>query len=331
MTERAVVVGGGISGAACAAALVEAGVPVLALDRGRQLGGRMASRRLRDTGTVFDGRVVDIGASYFTVSDPAFASLVDALVDDDVVCPWTDGFHLSEPQGLGGVKSGPMRFAAPGGLRTVVEALWSAIPDAELRFPVEVRAVDADAALAVDEMPARAVAVCMPRPQAERILAADLVAALPPDEPAWEPVIAVTAVFEQRCWPALDGVFVNDDPVLTWIADDGRRRGDDAPVLVAHVHPVLAARHLHEPSAVVPLALASMQRILGLGALPEWVDAHRWTFARPTAGRPDPCWVHPDLDLGLAGDAWAGGPRVEAAWASGRALGSALAARLAGE
>ena len=60
---RSVVVGGGISGIACASALSEAGLDVAVRDRGRVLGGRMMSRTLRDTGTRFDGRVVDIGAS----------------------------------------------------------------------------------------------------------------------------------------------------------------------------------------------------------------------------------------------------------------------------
>jgi len=140
-------------------------------------------------------------------------------------------------------------------------------------------------------------------------------------------VLAVTCVFAERSWSELDGVFVNDDPVLTWIADDGARRGDDAAVLVAHVHPVLSAGHLDDPSAVIPNVLACLQRVLGMSALPEWVDVHRWTFAKPLQGRPEDYWLHDDVPLGLAGDVWAGGPRVEAAWLSGSRLGQALGAR----
>lgn len=328
--DPVVVVGGGISGAACAQALVEAGQRVVAFDRGRRLGGRMAARTLRETGTAFDGRVVDIGASYFTVSDLPFEDRIDGLLGDGVVRPWTNAFHVAEPDGLVGIKSGPMRFAAPGGLRSAVEAMWSQLDGVDLRFPHEVGTVQVrpDGRLLVDDHAARAVALCIPEPQAVRILAADLLQALPDDGPVWEPVIVVTAVFGERCWPDLDGVFVNDDLVITWIADDGRRRGDDAPVLVAHVHPVLAAQHLERPSDVVPMVLAAMQHVLGLTALPEWVDAHRWTYAKPTAARPTDCWTHPTVPLGLAGDAWCRTPRVEAAWCSGRALGIELADRL---
>lgn len=319
--RSATVIGGGISGVACANALAALGVNVHVRDRGQRLAGRMASRMLRDTGTAFDGRVVDIGASYFTVADPRFSAVIDALIDAGVVRPWTDAFHVADASGLVGVSTGPMRYAAPAGLRSVVEALVDERVDVSLADPVS--DVRSDDGLTVDGVATDAVAVCMPLPQASRIWV---------DAPAspitWEPVIAVTCVFDRRHWIELDGVFVNDDPVLTWIADDGARRGDGAPVLVAHVNPVLAALHLDEPAAVVPLAIATLRRVLGIEAHPDWVDVHRWTYAKPMAALPDPCWVDERAPIGLAGDAWAGGPRVEAAWLSGHALGHALAERL---
>jgi renalase len=321
----ATVVGGGISGIACATALADAGVRVEVMDRGRRLAGRMASRTLRGTGTAADGRVVDIGASYFTAADPDFVALVGDLVDRGVVRPWTDSFHVAGPSGIEGVRSGPIRYAAPGGLRSVVEALAAAVPGLAVRHSHEVRAVTvADGVVAVDGVASDGVAICVPYPQAVRI--AD---GLPESHLTWEPVIAVTCVFDRRHWIELDGVFVNDDAVLTWIADDGSRRGDGAPVLVAHVHPVLAARHLDDPASVAPMAVAALQRVLGIDAYPDWVDCHRWTFAKPMSASDDPYWLHDTVNLGLAGDAWSGGPRVEAAWLSGHRLGAALGTRLA--
>ena len=311
--RRVTVVGGGISGAACSNALVAAGVDVVLRDRGRRLGGRMASRTLRDTGTAHDGRPVDIGASYFTARDPEFVAQVDQWRGEGVVREWTDSFHVAGPEGIEGVRSGPMRFAAPRGLRSVVESMIDA--------RVEVRSADD-----VTELPSDGpVALCMPIPQARR-----LDARIPESSITWEPVIAVTCVFDERSWLELDGVFVNDDPVLTWIADDGRRRGDDAPVLVAHVHPVMSAGHLEEPAGVVPQAVAGVRRVLGIRDYPAWVDAHRWTYAKPLTAHEDPFWLSPDGLVGVAGDLWAAGPRVEAAWLSGTALGRALASRMSG-
>ena len=48
-------IGGGISGIACATALADAGLSVDVLDRGHRLGGRLATQTLRDTGTACDG------------------------------------------------------------------------------------------------------------------------------------------------------------------------------------------------------------------------------------------------------------------------------------
>lgn len=324
MSSAAVVVGGGISGVACAVALAAAGVPVRVLERGRRLSGRMSSRTLRGSGTAFDGRVVDIGASYFTTSDPGFVDVIDRLEARGVVRAWTTSFHVAGPTGLEGVATGPMRYSAPAGLRSVVEALASDAPQLDVALGHEVGTVAiSGAGVTVDGVEADAVAVCMPAPQAARI-SSDV----PPAAATWEPVIAVTCVYDRRRWPELDGVFVNDDPVLTWIADDGRRRGDGAPVLVAHVNPVLAARHLDDPGAVVPLAVATINRVLGIDAYPDWVESHRWTYAKPLAASDEPFWLHGSSLLGQAGDAWSAGPRVEAAWLSGHRLGSALAEAL---
>ena len=65
MSEEFLVVGGGVSGIACARALADSGRPVVVRDRGYRLGGRMAVKTMGD-------RPVDVGASYFTVSVPAF-------------------------------------------------------------------------------------------------------------------------------------------------------------------------------------------------------------------------------------------------------------------
>jgi predicted NAD/FAD-dependent oxidoreductase len=328
--SEALVVGAGIGGIACATAMAEAGVIPVVVDRGRAVGGRMASRALRDTGTSFDGRVVDIGASYFTVSNPEFRAVVDDWVTRGLARPWTDSFHVASSDGVEAVRTGPMRYAANGGLRSLIADSASKLP--QVWSSIDVLSVSADdTSFIVDGERRSAVALCMPNAQAHRLLDPSLIT--DSRETAltgitYEPVIAVTAVFDEHCWEDFDGMFVNDDPVITWIANDGSRRGDDAPVLVAHVNPVLSARHLENPAAVLPLVLATLRRVLSLTAQPTWVDAHRWTFAKPMTAHLEPFYLDEGRALGLAGDAWAAGPKVETAWLSGHLLGDALARRL---
>ena len=120
-----VVVGAGIAGIACARELAAAGVEVRVLERARVVGGRMASRRLH-------GRPVDLGAAYFTVSDPEFARVVEGWRAAGLARPWTDSLAVFE-NGTRGAAPGPMRWAAPDGLRSLVR-WWRAEGGATISF-----------------------------------------------------------------------------------------------------------------------------------------------------------------------------------------------------
>lgn len=313
------VVGGGISGIACAAALADAGLTVDVFDRGHRLGGRLATQTLRDTGTPCDGRVVDVGAAYFTVDDVGFGEVVGDWIDRGMVRPWTDTFHLADGSAVLGTKTGPMRYAAPRGLRSLVEDLASELPSdlVEIRHPTDVTELHRTPdGVRVADRDYRAVALCGPDPQMASLAPAS-------DAPLWEPVIALTAIYAERTWD-FDGAFVNDDPVLSFIADDGSRRGDEAPVLVAHSTPVLAAGHLAEPITAAPAMLAVLRNLSG--SAPEWFTAKRWTYARPAHARPEAYSF--DGVIGRAGDGWNREPRTQSAWVSGDSLGRAMGERL---
>lgn len=318
------VIGAGISGAACARALHDAGVPVRVLDRGRAPAGRMSSRTLA-------GRPVGLGASYFTARDPAFVAVVDDWVTRGLARPWTDTFHVATPAGLGRPKSGPMRYGTPGGSRTLVGDLLTGLEVVTEHTVQRVAPGDEDSGGAgplVDGEPYAAAVLAMPDPQAEPLLDPSLTAARAAVEArVWEPVLALAAGWEDQQWAEFHGCFVEGSPDLAWLADDGRRRGDGAPVLVAHSTAPYAARHLDDPWAGGPGLLAAASQVLGVSAPPSWTRVQRWTYARPSAPRDEPFHLGTDL-VGLCGDGW-GSPRVETAWSSGHQLGRELARRLA--
>ncbi len=314
-----IVVGAGISGVATARTLAEAGLSVVVLDRGRAIGGRMASRRT-------DGRVVDTGASYFTVSDPAFEQVVQDWQSRGLARPWTDTFSVTGDGGLT-PKSGPMRWAAHAGLRSLVEDLAQGL---DLR-QASVAAVQARSSgqpgLRVDDQEADAVVLAMPDPQARRLLDASLTDELAALDDPFEPVLALTARWTEASWLGFDGAFVSDSPILSWIADDGRRRDDFAPVLVAHSTPEFAAAHLHAPEDAAPMMELAVRDVLGIDAPAESASVHRWSFARPAGRREQTYWLGRNR-IGFCGDSWSDKPRVESAYLSGVALGRALAEQL---
>ena len=308
------VVGAGIAGVACARALAGAGVPVRVLDRGRRPGGRMASRTM-------SGRAVDLGASYLTAHEGSpFAAVVDDWVARGLARPWTDTFAVAGPDGLRSTTTGPVRYAAAAGLRSLVEDLATGL---DVESGRTVAAVGPGRRVDGEDVPA--VVLAMPDPQGRRLLDADAAGRLLDDRP-WEPSLAVVLGWSERRWPAdLHGAFVHDDPAVTWVADDGDRRGDGAPVLVAHTTAELAAAHLEDPDAAAGPVAVAVGRALGIDGPPAWTAVHRWTYARPAEPRPEPFGLADGI--GVCGDGWSAPSRVESAWTSGHLLGAELGSR----
>ncbi len=308
------IVGAGISGIACARRCIAAGLSVRVLDRGRRAGGRLAARTV-------DGHAADLGAPYATVSDDRFRAVVDDWLGRGLLREWTDTFRVAGPGGLGEAKTGPMRFAAPGAMRSLVEDLATGI-EIEQRV---VGPIPAD--LVVEGDASRVVVLAMPGPQAVRLLQPDhpeLAAAA--DQP-FAAGITVVARFAERTWPEFDAAFVSGLPIR-WLADDGRSHGDGAPVLVAHTTADFGGPHLEDPDAVIEPVLDAMRQALGVGLDPVDARAHRWTYAQPTASR-DRTFLLDASGIGLCGDGWSEKSKVESAWLSGDDLGAAIAARLA--
>lgn len=305
---RVVVVGAGIAGVACARALADSGVVVRVLERGRVVGGRMATRR-------YDGRRADIGAGYFTVSDARFAAVVARWRDAGLAREWTDTLTVHSPSGWS-TTAEPMRWAAPGGLRSLVVDLARGL---DVRVESEVEWVEPGPR--VDGARTDAVVLAMPGPQALRVLDPRSRAVRAAAEgQGWQPSLVATLRFPKRTWD-FPGVFVNGNPVLRAIFDDGSRRGDNAPVLVAHTVAAFAEGFVADPTDAADDIEAAVRELIDLPPATSRA-VHRWTYAIPGTPNPAPFFFGEEM-IGIAGDAW-GLPRVETAWLSGTLLAEAL-------
>jgi predicted NAD/FAD-dependent oxidoreductase len=277
-------------------------------------------------------RRVDLGASYLTARDPGFRAVVEDWTTRGLARPWTEVFDVAGPGGWRSTSTGTLRYGTPHGIRTLVEDLAAPL---DVRSGVDVGLIGPGPT--VDGERWDAVVLAMPDPQALDLLdaaLADEVEALEGRE--WEPVLSLAAGFAERTWDGrgglagpFHGAFVHPDTrvgaTLGWVADDGRRRGDDAPVLVAHSTPQAAAPHLDDPQAATPALVRALRELLDLPE-PQWTHLQRWSLSRPTEPRELPFHLG-DAGVGLCGDGW-GSPRFETAWTSGTALGRALVVRL---
>lgn len=276
----------------------------------------MASRRFgpRDSPQPAAMRYTDLGASYFTVSDPEFAGVVKDWERVDLARPWTDTFAVWE-HGAFRSSTGPMRWSSPLGLRSLVTDLSLGLT---IRHQVHVESVTATA---VDGEAFDAVVLAMPDPQALMCLDPTLLeerAAL--EGRPWNASLVLAARWSQRHWDWA-GLFVHDSEILEWVADDGSRRGDGAAVLTAHSTAAFASTRLADPAAGAADMVAGLAS-LGIPAPDEILRVQRWTYAKPVGTREE-LFSLSSRGIGCCGDGW-GRSRIEGAWLSGRALAHAL-------
>ncbi|RFA09269.1 hypothetical protein B7R54_08540 [Subtercola boreus] len=344
------VIGSGISGLACARALHDGGATVRVVDRGRVVGGRLATKRV-------DDRPVDIGARYFTVPEaaaetvpaaapdpapepaaapapqpdptqqtvPDFRPVVDDWIARGLVRPWTDTFESFSADGTSERKQGPLRYAATAGLRSLATDLADRLREDGVVVEQETVVAGVPESGEVAGIRYDTVVLAMPDPQAARMLepgspaSSELLGA-----DAWQPTLSVVLSWPERHWPAdFHGAFVNGSPVLAFVADDGDRRGDGAPVLVAHTTAEFAREHLEHPESAAGAVADAVTGLLGITVPPTSTLVHRWTFSNPAEQHPEPFLLRGRI--AVCGDAWGARSAVSTAWSSGTALGRALA------
>lgn len=342
-----VVVGAGIAGLSAARELIAAGLSVLMLDKGRGLGGRMATRRL--------GRAVcDHGAQFFTVRGRAFGGIVAAAHEDDAVVEWCRGFTRDGSLGRdgGNVTAGHPRWRGRQGMTDLPKWVAARLADEagsrfEIRRASRVTSVAADRGLVTlgfengQGVTARGGILTPPPPQSLDLLAAGGLTAA-----AGEPVAAACEMLARVAYdPCFALMLVLDKPSrvpppggiqfdpnaggpLAWIGDNQQKGISPMPAVTIHADGAFSRRHFETPPEEVMAMLIDHAR--------PWIDGdpaiaviekslQRWKFALPTQLVTEPLVaVSHAPPLACCGDAFAG-PRVEGAASSGLAAGRWLA------
>ncbi len=324
------IVGAGMAGLTAARRLQAAGAQVQLLDKGRGVGGRMATRRIAigEEATA----VCDHGAQFFTVRDARFEGIVRGWVAAGVAREWTRGFadvagrarEDGHPRycGIGGMNGIARHLAAGLDVRVSEQVESIALRETGWRvttrlFPEGSRTIDADALLLTPPVPqslALLAAGQIPLPDAAR----EKLAAL-----RYDPCIAVLAALDAPSRLPFPGAMqLNQDP-LQWIADNQRKGTSDVPAVTIHATPGFSAANWDAPLEATGETL--------LQAAAPWIGAravvtqvHRWRYSQPVALHPEPClFLAEPAPLLFAGDAF-GGPRVEGAVLSGLAAAEQL-------
>lgn len=329
-----IIVGAGLSGLTAAQVLAEHGLKALVLDKGRSVGGRLATRRIGKG-------VADHGAQFFTARTSIFQSYVDRWLVDGVIYQWSKGFS-------DGIKTvaqfdGHPRYAARGGMNALAKHLAGQMQSSAVSIQTDVKVTKLTPKnkgwQALDEAgteyKARALLLTPPVPQSLTLLGAttgDLMlsdrAAL--ERIAYAPCIAGLFAVEGGMNLPEPGALQRPDAPISWIGDNQRKGiSPDATIITVHANGDFSRALWDMPEEK---ALAEMRGVLEtyLEHGSSIIETHlkRWRYAQPTVLHPERWLLASGLPpLIFAGDAF-GEARVEGAALSGLAAGEVLADRL---
>ena len=336
------IVGAGICGLMAAAVLATRNLDVVLLDKGRSVGGRLATRR------VGAGRA-DHGAQFFTVRSPLFGEWVQRWVGLGLVYPWSTGW--SDGSLATTAPDGHPRYAVRDGMNALAKHLAAQVENAgaTMRTGVRVTAVtpadpgagaaEAGWILTADDgsrTAARAVVLTAPAPQSLAMLDAGDTRLTDGDRASlaaiqYAPCLCGLFTVRGGVHLPAPGAVQQPDAAITWIADNQPKAISPAEtVITVHAGPGWSAARYDEPdSAVQPELAAALGAWLDSGAKITAGEVKRWRYAVPIT-------LHAErllraggaAPLYFGGDGF-GGPRVEGAVLSGLAIGQALASELA--
>jgi renalase len=320
-----IIVGAGLSGLLAASTLQREGWDVTVLDKGRDVGGRMATRRI--------GRGnFDYGAQFFTVRGERFAGLLEDWLEAGVATEWTRGFADSEGRpnedgypryrGAEGMTSIPKYISRGLDVRTGERAVrvydnddgWEVVCESGLRVS------------------GNALVLAAPVPQALN-LALSGSYSLPDgarshlEAVSYDPCLALMVLLDGSTGvPEPGGMQIKGEP-LDWISDNRRKGISEAPAITVHAGPEWSRSHFEDDEMEIAESMISRAGgHLGTDLAPAVIETSlaRWRYSWVKNPHPDPCLVaSDDPPLVFCGDAF-GQPKVEGAALSGLAAADHL-------
>lgn len=332
--DRVLVIGAGLAGLIAARDLGRSGHRVLVVDKGRSVGGRLATRRIDDA-------VLDHGAQFFTTRSSELADEIQPWLADGLVQEWCQGFG-PEPDGY-------PRYCVRSGMNQLAKRIASDFDgltrDGEPLVTIATRqrahaispgndsfTVTYEGATREPDH-ARSIIVTAPVPQALEVF----------DQGGLVIDTAVNDGLRALSYHAVVGLLVivrsspdlgpagarqtPEDPDFTFVANNAAKGISPVPAVTFHAaHALSTSLFDLADDEIADILVPKAQAVLA-GTPIESFQVKKWRYAGPTKPWPDRTAVitnEPGLVV-MAGDAF-GGAKVEGAYLSGRAAAARLMA-----
>jgi predicted NAD/FAD-dependent oxidoreductase len=314
------IIGTGVSGLIAARELQRAGRRVLLLDKGKGLGGRLASRRI-------GAATFDHGAQFITTRDARFAEILKEAAKAGHMTEWCQGFIAAA--------DGHTRWR---GQPTMTAFAKHLAKDLTIQMETQVTTVkQVDDSYTIETSTgtiysAAAVLLTPPVPQSLALLETEgieLESAMHARLAAiqYERCIAVMAVLKQPSLISPPGAILPTSGPISWIADNQLKGISAEPAITIHANLEFSLAHWDEDRMLSGQKLIdACQKWIGTEVLSYQV--HGWRYSKPMQVDEHPCaLLRSTPPLVMAGDAFAG-PRVEGAALSGFAAAETILTHL---
>jgi len=318
--KNCVIIGGGISGLIAATQLQQAGLKVTVLDKGRGVGGRLATRRIQHT--ISGEGVFDYGAQFITVQQAPFQQWISDWKRNNIVQMWSDQFivnnarvkQLNTPyyRGVVSMRDIAKHLAANLTVHTstqIEKVAWKAN-----RWTVH--------SDAKEEFTGDLILLTPPVPQILELLSHSKIT-LPEDiesqleNVTYQRCIAALALLNERsAIPEPGGMWLDGEPIQ-WSADNSVKGiSPDGHAVTIHAGPEFSLRHWDWSDEKIFERLITAAQPLIHGQIVEY-QIHRWRYSQPiqSYGQPFLYLSHPG-PMVFAGDGFVGN-LVESAALSG--------------
>lgn len=318
--HHCLIIGGGIAGLMAAKFLQKNGVQVTVLDKGRGIGGRLATRRIR---TVDYGEgAFDYGAQYFTARDPRFLSQVKQWQKEGIVREWSHGFHTFD----GTLKTdGEARYIGSSGMRGITKNLAKSL-SAHLQTRVTALAYRNNKWLATTEtgteFTADSIILTPPLPQTLQLLEGSNISLAEAQVKQLKQIdyhtcIAMLALLKAPTRIPEPGGIWGDGLPIQWIADNQKKSVSPTPAVTIHASPEFSDTNWDiDKTEIADQLLRAAERWFSRESVAEY-QIHKWRYSLSTIS-PGMSYAQLDtpLPLLLTGDGFSKG-RVEGAALAG--------------
>jgi len=320
------IVGAGLSGLMAARTLLDRGHSVHVFDKGRSVGGRLATRRVGDDG------LADHGAQFFTVRGATLQRYVDNWRALDLVYIWGTGWSDGSVKRTAG--DGHPRYAVRGGMNKLAKHLASDVQVTVDRLVTAVKQTDDGWTLqdsAGESAGGRGLLMTPPMPETLELLSESGVH-LQPDDFAdlrrirFGPCLCGIHEIEGDVDLPEPGAMQDFQSDVYWVADNRAKGISGARIITSHANAKFSRQNWDASEADIIRALESAVRpFLKPGAKIAHTQLKMWRYSVPLRTHAQEFLLANGLPpLVFAGDAFGGRGRVEGAFMSGLAAGEAM-------